>query len=835
MGTVNLKAKLENECEPYILTKKSEKVYPEAVEVFVNAYDVKLDDGALSARLIFGKDDETKPYIILDMGTGGCGGYPVFTVGEFSENAIVRLSYADKYENIIDEKYGETGDFTRGSCKYLGVELPVMPANPYRYEKYTVTESGVYFSPLIQGQQRFVRIQLDTPDSYVEINGFYFINTTDVSPHDGYFLCDNENFNRLWYSSTYTVQMASIKNSNAWEIVEGWLAPRKLTKANDVGLCRQGADWRDYCFSCDFKIITNPEIASGAGVAFRAADENNCYVVLVDSWSRLYIKRRENGVYSNLFESQLPFALSCNKTYQLALRVSGSTVEVLIDGTSVALLEGIDRPCGTVGFCQPTDKWAVFNHVRVENNQGLLFADDFENGLDAWDYRKTLPFVADGGKRDRLPWSGDLDWAGRNSYYAFKDTSYMRGALDMLAFHQTPDGYVQATCYPEDIEKPCFGDYGYYQSDLFSMWNAVAAADYILFTADMDFAAGIYPCIQKNMDYLYNYVEADGLFCQRYETSKGLWSHDLEQIGKFSYHNVLLYDACREAAFIARFMSDESAAIEYERRAELVRQGIRQHLFHEQGGYLQVSEIDRSPCFMANAMALTAGVCADSTDEERIFAYLDTEEFNVGKIVSLAIRGFYNINRDTAAYDRMIHPGGGVDWLAAIYDRRFPATVWECMVYHREEEMLMGDNWADYSHPDSGLAHILTGYILGIQPVEAGFKHFAYKPHCHGFGHVAGVVPTVNGDISCEWKKTDDGFSAVLEFPEAMTADIYVPLPEDGAEASVILDGKEVYRSAEGFAGGIPGETEPGYAVFHQVAGGSHTILFHAARVALYS
>lgn len=95
----------------------------------------------------------------------------------------------------------------------------------------------------------------------------------------------------------------------------------------------------------------------------------------------------------------------------------------------------------------------------------------------------------------------------------------------MFAFNQTPEGYVWATCYPENSVHPKLGEYGYYQSDIFSAWFVPTVADYVLFTGDAEFAKEMYGHVKMDVDYLWSYVEGDGIFCQRYDTSKGLWSH----------------------------------------------------------------------------------------------------------------------------------------------------------------------------------------------------------------------------------------------------------------------------------------------------------------------
>ena len=63
----------------------------------------------------------------------------------------------------MDPEFGERGDFPRRYANtYLGFDLPVLPGNPGRYELYSINRTGEFMYPLIQGQERWVRIQLET-------------------------------------------------------------------------------------------------------------------------------------------------------------------------------------------------------------------------------------------------------------------------------------------------------------------------------------------------------------------------------------------------------------------------------------------------------------------------------------------------------------------------------------------------------------------------------------------------------------------------------------------------------------------------------------------------
>ncbi len=269
-----------DEWRKYILTPASKQGYAQSVHStkgdVLNSENILQNDGR-SARISFTYGGE-KPYLILDLGPASPGGYPVFKVTGKTGCPVVRISYSDWFDYIVDPVYGEQGDFSKGSAAYLGVELPVPPANPYRYELYTVNHTGKFVATMIQGQQRWVRIQLDTESTSVEIECFYIENISDMSSYAGHFISSDEDLNRLWYASTYTAQIASYENADAWVIVGGWLIPRKLAKSNEVGLSVQGDDWTDYSFEFDFMIRKNPGPVSSVGWVLRAQGENDCYI-----------------------------------------------------------------------------------------------------------------------------------------------------------------------------------------------------------------------------------------------------------------------------------------------------------------------------------------------------------------------------------------------------------------------------------------------------------------------------------------------------------------------------------------------------------------------------
>jgi len=743
-----------------------------------------LDDSSSAVKIVSKKTGD-KPYIIVDLGKSTPGGYPIFKVKSQKGTPVLRISYSDWYDWLLDPKYGETGDYLRGMPDYLGVELPVPPANPYRYELYTISAPGVYASPMIQGQQRAVRIQLDTAGE-VELEWYYIENVSDMSEYTGYFNCSDEKMTKLWYASAYTCQIAAFKNSNSWEIVNGKLAARGLAKGNDVGLMFFDDLPEEYSFEFVTTITNNPGPVSSAGWVLNAENKDNCIVFRLDLSGRFFAFRRVDGLYINIKDPvQLKAPLVDNVPYHIKTTVSGDTYTTYLDGKKIDVTTDDTFEDGVCGFCQGLDQWAFFENVYIRGKDGgMLFGDDFTDGLINWDFNRTLSFISDGAKRDRLPWSGDLDWAGRNYYYSFGGYDYMRDTLRMFAFNSTPEGYVWATCYPENEKPPEIGEYGYYQSDIFSAWVIPTLGDYLLYSGDIPFCAELYDATKKNLEYLWKYVEADGLHFQRYETSKGLYDHILgSTIGKFTYMNILIWDSFVEGAFIAEHLGFKDDAKVFLKRADIMKKAILEKLWHKDGYF--VSHLGSEEfCFLGNGIALTTQIVSKE-NALKLRDRFKTEDSFLAKFVSHVIKGFYEYELDDDGIDRIYNPRDIISWFGPLEDDRGPSTTWECCLYPVGKAD--GKRWADLSHPDTALCHIMTGFMLGVQPTKIGFKEFRVKPLPARLEHAEGCVPTIYGDIEFSWKKDKKSFKANLVSPCGTLAEVCLPVFGSG---NLFVDGK---------------------------------------------
>ena len=376
---------------------------------------------------------------------------------------------------------------------------------------------------------------------------------------------------------------------------------------------------------------------------------------------------------------------------------------------------------------------------------------------------KTLPYLADGAKRDRLVWSGDLWFAERTCFYGFKpEAPYMRGSIDMLAANQTPEGYVQACPWPEQ-PPPKAGEWGPFGSDEFACWFVPVLQDYYLHTADVGMVKRLHPKVAKLMAYLARHQRADGIFEQRKETCKhaaGL-AFGGTSLHHRSYMNLLLWKTYEDAAKLA----DAAGAAEGARwraAASALAASIRK-AFWKDGGFFALSEEDPSMGFEANALALAVKF---ATPDEARAVMPKLARTNHGKFQQLAARGKFEYGDAKGALKALEDH----NWYK-ILDPSWKGTrlVSECM-------HMITRGWGDEAHPDTCVASLYTNYVLGIVPTEPGFREFAFAPLATGqMDWASGEVPTPHGAIKAAWRREGGEVRWELTVPEGTTAQVSMP------------------------------------------------------------
>ena len=83
-------------------------------------------------------------------------------------------------------------------------------------------------------------------------------------------------------------------------------------------------------------------------------------------------------------------------------------------------------------------------------------------------------------------------------------------------------------------------------------------------------------------------------------------------------------------------------------------------------------------------------------------------------------------------------------------------TWWERMPMRKGSSRCQA--WS--AHPTT----FLSRHVLGVAPLEPGWKTFRVDPKCFDLAHAEGKVPTPHGDICIRWKKQSGAKKLDLEF-----------------------------------------------------------------------
>ena len=125
-------------------------------------------------------------------------------------------------------------------------------------------------------------------------------------------------------------------------------------------------------------------------------------------------------------------------------------------------------------------------------------------------------------------------------------------------------------------------------------------------------------------------------------------------------------------------------------------------------------------------------------------------------------------------------------------------------------------NNLDWNHAwGAAPANMLPRYLLGVRPLEPGFRRVLIQPQPASLSHVAGTVPTPLGPIVVAVDTQADGSRELqMSIPNGVIAQVQLPLRQGGA-ATCLVNGDAV-------VGRVVGD----YLCFDEIRPGQHRFLY---------
>ncbi len=375
--------------------------------------------------------------------------------------------------------------------------------------------------------------------------------------------------------------------------------------------------------------------------------------------------------------------------------------------------------------------------------------------------------------REQALYANDSRNQALTGYYTFGEYDVPRVSFDMLSTTFKDDGY-QELCAPMKFD---------FTIPSFTMVWFLAIRDHLIFSGDVDAAKKQLPQISKMMD-AYSETLVDNLlpspngkrFWHFYDWSNGL-------SGEGEAHpvnggltgqrfdaplNLFFVMALQAAAEVFEICNDKTTAMRYCRQAELTACAVNDKFWVESKKiyqtYIGEQAINDHFAELTQALAILANVSAGATTNGLQEKLLQHDNNLVSTTLSQSLYKFEAILLAGEKFAGSVFEKINNDWGNMLYNGA--TSFWET-----EQGQADFDYAGSLCHGWSAIpAYLFSRYLLGVKPLNSGFKTFQIAPILSAMDSASGVIPTPYGKIEILWKKNGDNYEGRITHPEEIEA-----------------------------------------------------------------
>lgn len=311
-----------------------------------------------------------------------------------------------------------------------------------------------------------------------------------------------------------------------------------------------------------------------------------------------------------------------------------------------------------------------------------------------------------------------------------------------------------------------------------------ACKEYYLFTGDKDFLDEIYPSLMKTVKNFERFINEKGLLEITAWNMLDWAPMDTPDSGIVTHQNALLVKALRDVAYISDVLGrteDKDYLLHF---ADNLKESINKYLWDDESkAYIDSIHTDGQTFKVISQQTNTIVYlcdCAEGERKELLEKYLINPPEHFVKIGSPFMSFFYfealtKINKIGKILEDIRR-----DWgLMLDYGA---TTCWETFIGFMKDRLTRSHCHAWSSAP----GYFLPAYVLGVRPLEPGFRKVLIQPNLCGLKWARGTVPTPHGVIDISVREENDSLEVKLKLPEGISAEIVPP-----SEKKMIVNGKE--------------------------------------------
>jgi hypothetical protein len=399
--------------------------------------------------------------------------------------------------------------------------------------------------------------------------------------------------------------------------------------------------------------------------------------------------------------------------------------------------------------------------------------------------------------REQRQWVGDAYVEMLVNFAAFGDTRLAAKLMRQVAQSQRADGMTHMAT-PGDVP----GSWTEFIPD-YSLYWVMAISEYARYTGDIALARELFASVARAMAWFERHLDEHGLLNDVPGWIFIDWA-EVDRWGECAALNALYCHTLGHAARIARWSGASSEARRYQALAVRVRRALNRRLWEEKRGVYVDACVEgrrgRRVSQQTNALMVAFEIAprrrwprilAAITDEGRLRVTstgpgdLVVRDFDEERQVVLAQPFFmHHVHRALAkaGEHRLLTENIRRRWGAML--EAGATTFWEH--WHGKESQCHA--WSATPTFD------LSTEVLGVTPLEPGFRRFVVAPKPAGLGWARGVFPSTRGDIAVSWQRQRRSFQLTVDVPSDTRARIVVPPPYEGQWRTIQANGALVWQ-----------------------------------------
>ncbi|MCD6082509.1 alpha-L-rhamnosidase, partial [Candidatus Aerophobetes bacterium] len=360
-------------------------------------------------------------------------------------------------------------------------------------------------------------------------------------------------------------------------------------------------------------------------------------------------------------------------------------------------------------------------------------------------------------------WVGDARNESLINYYTFGAYQLSRRCLNLVI------GSMRRSILPESQVPSGW-------QNILTAWTLlwiIACKEYYEFTADKEFLNQIYPALIQTAKNFEKFINKDGLLEITAWNMLDWAPMDTPNSGVVTHQNALLVKALGDVAYLANLLGrdeDKSYLLNF---ANSLKEAINKHLWSEEKrAYIDSIHSDGKPSETVSQQTNIIVYLCDCAIGERkkiLESYLLNPPDHFVKIGSpfmsfFRFEALVKLNRIDKVLEEIRENWGTMLKYGA-------TTCWETFIGFQKDRLTRSHCHAWSSAP----GYFLGAYVLGIRPLEPGFKKILIQPRLCGLRWARGSVPSPFGKIEVSYEDKDDCFDVFIDIPQESKAELIFP------------------------------------------------------------